>query len=73
MKTRWFADSRMSRKIAACSRFAREASALSAKGLENEWTFGVVGEFGTDVLDPPSPFRSEKVEAKAILGGIGYG
>jgi hypothetical protein len=41
----------------------REALVLPAEVSQNEWTFRIVGNLGADVLDPPLPFRSQKVEA----------
>ena len=50
---------------------AREAPALHVERSQNEWTFRIVGNLGADVLDPPLPFRSEEVEAEAVLDGMG--
>ena len=43
-----------------------------AERSEDEWAFGIVGDFGANVLDPPLPFRSEEVEAKAVLHWVGF-
>jgi len=42
---------------------ANDALAHYATGSQNEWPFRIVSRLGADVLDTPSPFRSEKVEA----------
>ena len=51
---------------------ARSAPALQAERSQNEWAFRIVSDLGADVLDPPLPFRSEKVEAETVLRGIGF-
>ena len=53
-------------------RSARDKLLVHAERSQNEWTFRIVGDLGADVLDAPLPFRSEKVEAKAVLDGIGF-
>ena len=51
-------------------RSARDKLLVHAERSQNEWTFRIVGDLGADVLDAPLPFRSEKVEAEAVLFGI---
>ena len=50
----------------------RNGLSLLAERLENEWPFRIVSNFCADVLDPPLPFRSEKVETETVLRGIGF-
>ena len=50
----------------------RDALHLQAKRSQNEGAFRIVSHLGADVLDPSLPFRSEEVEAKAVLCGIGF-
>jgi hypothetical protein len=51
---------------------ARETPTLNVERSQNEGTFRIVGNLGADMLDPPLPFGSEKVEAEAIFSRIGF-
>jgi len=40
--------------------------------LKNEGGFRIVGELGSDVFHASSPLVSEKIEAEAVLTGVGF-
>jgi hypothetical protein len=45
---------------------------LSGRASQNKRTLGIVSDLGSNVLDPPLPFVSEKVEAQTVLCRMGF-
>jgi hypothetical protein len=45
---------------------------LGLPRLEDEGCFRVIGELCAYVFYAPSPFGSEKIEAEAVLSGVGF-